>query len=314
MSHPQVRIVTVSAADAGMRLDNYLMRELKGVPKSHVYRIIRSGEVRINKGRVKPGSRLSAQDQLRIPPVRTAVRERPRPPDELIDRVQQSIVYDDGRLLALNKPAGLAVHGGSGVPFGLIEVLRHVRPEQRAELVHRIDRDTSGLLLVAANRAELPRAQTALNDDRAHKIYLAVTAGRWPDAVREVNAPLRRDVPVGGERLVQVAEGGRRAVSHFSIERRWPDATLVAVRIETGRTHQIRVHAAHAGHPLLGDDRYGDEAANRRARATGLRRMALHAWSLALPGLGSQGETLTLQAPLPPELEDFLHQLDQTSP
>lgn len=313
MSHPQVRFVTVSADDDGMRLDNYLMRELKGVPKSHVYRIIRSGEVRIDKGRVKPNSRLSAGCVVRIPPVRTASRSAARPPDALIDRVLAAIIHERDGVMALNKPAGLAVHGGSGVSFGLIEVLRHARADDRLELVHRIDRETSGLLLVAQGRKVLGAMQAALNAEAAEKRYLALVHGAWPESLSRVTAPLERDRERGGERMVEVAEGGRRAESFFAIQRQFADSSLLNVRITTGRTHQIRVHAAHNGHPVLGDDKYGDREANQRARDRGLKRMFLHAWRLRLPGLGPSGAALELEAPLAPELVTYMESLGKHS-
>lgn len=294
-----------------MRLDNFLLRLLRKVPKSHVYRIVRSGEVRINRGRAKPGTRLNTGDQVRVPPVRVrAKNELPRPPDALMGRVQAAIVTETDDYILFNKPAGLAVHGGSGLMFGLIEVLRAMRPQAYVELVHRLDRQTSGCLLVAKSRQTLAMLRTALNADASSKQYLALVDGRWVAGERRVDVPLSRDHEQGGERMVVVDwQQGRRALSDFSPAEYFADATLMQVRIHTGRTHQIRVHAAHCGHPVAADAKYAANARRGTWHRRGLGRMFLHAAriDLALPD-GNR----TLQAPLPGDLAQVLATLRQT--
>lgn len=296
-----------------MRLDNYLLRELKKVPKSHVYRIVRSGEVRVNRGRAKPSTRLTAGDLVRLPPVRMRARgEAARPPDELMARVQDAIVRETEDWIAFNKPAGLAVHGGTGLMFGLIEVLRAARPDAWVELVHRLDRQTSGCLLVAKSRLALGMLRSALNADASNKCYQALLDGQWRGDERRVDVPLARDREQGGERMVVVDwQDGRRALSDFRPLERFADATLMAVRIHTGRTHQIRVHAAHCGHPVAADSKYGAHARQTLWRSRGLRRMFLHAAriELALPS----GVT-TIEAPLAADLAPVLAVLRQAPP
>src|SRR5699024_9379261 len=276
-SRPQVRYVDVAPDDAGMRLDNFLLRLLRKVPKSHVYRIVRSGEVRINRGRAKPGTRLAAGDRVRVPPVRVREKSKaPRPPDALMARVQAAIVEETDERIVFNKPAGLAVHGGSGLMFGLIEVLRAMRPQAYVELVHRLDRQTSGCLLVAKSRPALERLRTALNADASCKQYLALVDGVWQGGARRIDVPLSRDHEQAGERMVVVdAAHGRRALSDFTPMQRFADATLMAVRIHTGRTHQIRVHAAHCGHAVAADAKYAANARCSQWRQRGLGRMFL---------------------------------------
>lgn len=297
-----------------MRLDNYLLRELRNVPRSHVYRIIRSGEVRVNRGRAGPGRRLDSGDEVRIPPVRVAPRRDPgRPPDSLTRRVTAAVVDEGDDWLLLDKPAGLASHAGSGLRFGAIEVLRAVRDgpyqeDRYLELVHRLDRDTSGCLLMAKNRQALNRLRDAWRRRQVEKRYLALVTGAWTGSERAVDAPLARDRVRGGERMSEVDDaGGKSAQSLFEPVERFADAALLAVTIATGRTHQIRVHAAHIGHPVAGDEKYGERDANRRWRDRGLRRMFLHAWRLHLPATGE-----TWEAPLPAELESILRQLRRT--
>lgn len=310
---PQVQYQIIVANDDGMRLDNYLLRELNGVPKSYVYRIIRSGEVRINSGRAKPASRVHEHDKIRIPPVRQSQKgETGRPPDGLIDKVMASVFLETDEFLALNKPPGLAVHGGTGQRFGLIEVLRAARPEATLELAHRLDRDTSGCLLVAKSRQSLNALGDAMRDLRAEKSYLALLTGTWRGGAREVDAPLSRDTERGGERMVAVDAAGKTAMSHFTpvevFAKAAPAASLMQVRIITGRTHQIRVHAAHLGHAVAGDDKYGDRVFNKAIKATGLGRTFLHAQRLLLPGMHA-GADLLLEAPLPQDLEHTLNYL-----
>ena len=307
---PGVRHLAITADDAGQRLDNFLRRELKGAPKSLIYRIVRTGEVRLNGGRVSPDRRLQAGDMLRIPPVRLGEREeRPlRVSPGLAERLRAAVLYEDRELLVLDKPAGLAVHKGSGLDYGMIELLRTLRPnEPFLELAHRLDRETSGCLALARTPTALRALQDALRAGRVEKRYLALVRGYWNHGPREVNQPLRRNVLRGGERMVEVLDDGKPARTHF-----WPvslhkPASLLEARIDTGRTHQIRVHAAHVGHPLAGDDKYGDADFNRlMTEQFGLRRLFLHAHSLSLP-LG--GRDIAISAPLAPELKAVLDRL-----
>ena len=311
-----VRIVRVDGERAGQRLDNFLLGQLKGAPKSIVYKIVRSGQVRVNGGRAKPETRLEAGDQVRIPPVRLAEPgDKGAVPKGLLQAMDASIVFEDARLLAISKPSGIASHGGSGVNFGVIETLRALRPNQELELVHRLDRDTSGLMVIAKKRSALRELQALLREDPSvqakgiEKRYLTLLAGRMPDGVMTVDAPLHIGLRQGGERHVQVNEAGKPSLSHFRVLERRGGQSYCEVRIETGRTHQIRVHARHIGHPVAGDDKYGDEAVNRRLREqVGLRRLFLHAASLefALDG----GKTpYVLNAPLAPELVEVLDRL-----
>lgn len=288
-----------------MRLDNYLLRELRNVPKSHVYRIIRSGEVRINRGRVKPATRLVAGDEVRIPPVRCAQkRASGRPPDGLLQRVREAIIDEGEDWLLLNKPAGLAVHAGTGVRFGVIEALRAARGDTRLELVHRLDRDTSGCLLIAKNRIALNRLQSAWRERSVEKVYLALLHGPWGGGERSVDVALARDQLQGGERMVRVSRDGKSAHSRFRPVECFNEASLQAVTILTGRTHQIRVHAAYIGHPVAGDAKYGTRTVERQWRSIGLQRMFLHAWQLSLPS-----HEHAWQAALPAELQGLLEQL-----
>jgi 23S rRNA pseudouridine955/2504/2580 synthase len=289
------------------RLDNYLVRLLKGVPKSHIYRIVRSGEVRVNSGRVGPDHRLSQGDRLRLPPVRTSIRT-PRPAGDraAAPRFTGRILHEDEALIAIDKPAGVAVHGGSGVSLGLIEQLRRERPEARfLELVHRLDRGTSGVLLLAKKRSALTALHQQLRDGQVRKCYVALVRGRWQRASTPIKLPLHKYVMQNGERRVRVEENGQPA---HTIVRRMSahgDLTLVEAELKTGRTHQIRVHLAHVGHPIAGDDKYGDFVLNKALAHRGLKRMFLHACRLTLVHPVS-GVRLTLEAPLAAELRAFL--------
>ncbi len=311
-----VRIVQVDGERAGQRLDNFLLGQLKGAPKSLVYKIVRSGQVRVNGGRAKPETRLEAGDQVRIPPVRLGeAADKGAPAKGLLEAMAGSIVFEDARLLAINKPSGVASHGGSGVNFGVIETLRALRPGQELELVHRLDRDTSGLMVIAKKRSALRELQALLREDPAVqakgivKRYLTLLAGRMPDGVMSVDAPLHVGLRQGGERHVQVNDGGKPSLSHFRVLERRGGHSYCEVRIETGRTHQIRVHAQHIGHPVAGDDKYGDPAVNRRLREqAGLKRLFLHAASLEFALDGGQAPYV-LNAPLAPELVEALDRL-----
>ena len=308
-----VRNVVVEPDYAGQRIDNFLTRYLKGVPRSYLYRILRRGEVRVNKGRIQAGYRVRAGDLVRIPPVRIAERSLPNPDQRVLQQIQRAIVYEDSRLLLLNKPSGLAVHGGSGLSFGVIEAMRALRPEEKQlELVHRLDRDTSGCLLIAKRRSALRILHQLMRDNGIDKRYLALLAGRWQQSRAEVDAPLRKNTLKGGERVVRVDTEGKPALTRFRVRQPFAQSTLVEARLMTGRTHQIRVHAAHLGTPILGDDKYGDRDANRAARRQGLKRLFLHAESLRFRWPGER-QDLLVKAPLPPALEAILRQLENSS-
>lgn len=313
-SKPQVRYVVVTAGEAGQRLDNFLLKRLPGVPKSHVYRLLRSGQVRVNKGRAKPATRLALDDQVRIPPARIA--ERPvsaRPPDDLQQRLQAAILFEDDHYLALNKPAGLAVHGGTGLLFGVIEVVRAWQRYEFVELAHRLDRDTSGVLLLAKTRPALLRAQDAFRGDGASKRYLTLVDGAWQGGARVVESSLARDAELGGERRVRVDEmQGRSAKSRFAPLQCFPQGSYMEVQISTGRMHQIRVHAQSLGHAVAGDAKYGDSGRNQQWKKQGLRRMFLHAASLELAAT-AEFAALQLQAGLTPDLQAVLEHLRETT-
>lgn len=314
-----MRQLVVDAESDGQRLDNYLLRELKGAPKSLIYRVIRSGEVRRNKGRVQADSRVATGDVLRIPPLRLAATDRPEQAEAVPAR-EFPVLYEDDALLAIDKPAGVAVHGGSGVSFGVIEQLRRARPQAPLlELVHRLDRDTSGILLVAKKRSVLRLLQDQLRQRSMGKTYLALVKGGWPARLKVLDWPLHKYLLPDGERRVRVTDEhdpqGMRSISLVRVlgQLALGDAdetgaaqmsTLLAVTIKTGRTHQIRVHLSHAGHPIAGDDKYGDFGWNRSLQKLGRKRMFLHAWQLRFVH-PVQGQELQLQAALPRDLLDW---------
>ena len=313
LSKNAVSWITVDEESAGQRVDNFLLRTLKGVPKSHVYRIVRSGEVRVNKGRVGPDTRLVAGDLLRIPPTRSAsaVSAKRAP---VVAPFKPAILLEDEWLIAVDKPAGVAVHGGSGIAFGLIEQLRASRPEARfLELVHRLDRETSGLLLVAKKRVALTSLHAQLRDGKMDKRYLVLVRGPWSEAKRVVDVPLHKFVTSEGERRVRIQEGGRESVTIFRREKCWdrhdPPLALLEAQLKTGRTHQIRVHLAHLGHALAGDDKYGDFAWNRQLAREGLKRMFLHARQLKFAH-PSSGAAMEIASTLSKDLLRFLDQLE----
>lgn len=308
---PGARTIRVPDDREGQRLDNFLLGQLKGAPRSLIYKLVRSGQVRVNGGRAKAERKLEAGDEVRIPPVRLSeVGEKAAPPKGFMDALDAAIVFEDARLLALNKPSGVASHGGSGISFGAIETLRALRPGQTLELVHRLDRDTSGLLIVAKKRSALTEMQGLMREDGGiAKRYLALLTGRLPDGVMSVDAPLHIGLRQGGERHVQVHRDGKASLSHFKVLERRGGQSYCEVRIETGRTHQIRVHAQHIGHAVAGDDKYGDPEANKRLRdQAGLRRLFLHASTLEF-ALDGGREPYLLNAPLAPELVDVLDRL-----
>jgi len=308
----KVRQVEVGDAAAGQRIDNFLLAQLRGVPKSLVYRILRRGEVRVNKGRVKPSYRVVAGDQVRLPPLRLGLEKvPPRPSKALAAQLDQAVLYEDELVLVLNKPAGLAVHGGSGISLGVIETLRALRPGAELELVHRLDRDTSGCLLVSKRRSALRRLHAQLREGTVDKRYLVLLAGHLSRPVVEVTAPLRKNLLQGGERMVQVdlAEG-KPARTVFRSRRRLGALTLAEVQLDTGRTHQIRVHAAHVGAPVAGDDKYGDASVNARLRALGLKRLFLHAAALSFRPRDEE-PPIRVEAPLPEALDNVLKTLEE---
>jgi 23S rRNA pseudouridine955/2504/2580 synthase len=292
------------------RVDNYLTKLLKGVPKSHVYRILRSGEVRVNSGRVGPDHRLKAGDRLRLPPVKTAQRAlATQPATPVQPRFQGSILHEDEVLLVIDKPSGMAVHGGSGVSFGVIEQLRRERPEARfLELVHRLDRDTSGVLVLAKKRSALTDLHRQLRVGSAKKLYTALVHGRWTDATRSVKLALHKYLIGNGERRVRVKDDGLPSHTVFRLKRSWPEFSLLEAELKTGRTHQIRVHLSHLGYPVVGDDKYGDFDLNK-ALGRDLKRMFLHAAQLTITHPAT-GRPITFEAPLPAQLTAFLQSLD----
>jgi 23S rRNA pseudouridine955/2504/2580 synthase len=308
-NRPAVRKVTIGPNAAGQRVDNFLLGQLSGVPRSAVYRIIRSGEVRVNSGRVKPDRRLREGDEVRVPPVRLpAPGAVVRPPDDVLERLRAAVIHDDAHYLALNKPAGLASHGGSGILFGVIEAVRAWGTLPYVELCHRLDRDTSGVLLLAKSRPALLRAQAAFRDAKAQKRYLALLCGAWHGGSRDVDSALLKNRLSSGERFVLVDDQGKPSRSRFTPVARYATATLCEVDIFSGRMHQIRVHAADIGHPVAGDRKYGQADDKRPLRDLGLRRTFLHAKSLRLP-VDGEFPALVVESPLPDELARFLEKL-----
>ena len=298
--------------EQGQRLDNFLIRRCKGVPKSHIYRILRSGEVRVNSRRVDATYRLCTGDRLRIPPIRIAERPQNEVDEVAKQRLDLPIIHEDEAMLVIDKPEGIAVHGGSGVSFGVIEALRRQRPEARfLELAHRLDRETSGILLIGKKRLAL----TALHDmfrehgAGADKRYLVLVKGRWMNTTQHVKLPLHKYLTDGGERRVSVDAEGKAAHTVFRLLARWPEMSLLEAQLKTGRTHQIRVHLAHLGFPILGDEKYGDFVLNRELKRTGLKRMALHAWRMALRH-PLTGVPLECIAPLPEGIAAYIAAVD----
>ena len=310
MTPSAVQIIEVDSEQAGQRIDNFLLSRLKGVPKSHIYRILRRGEVRRNGGRVKAQDRLDAGDRIRVPPIRLAERDTPEIPIErLRNRIEPRILFEDDLMIVLNKPSGMAVHGGSGVSYGVIEALREMRPEAKSlELVHRLDRDTSGCLILAKKRSALKSLHEQFRDDQVKKTYSALLAGVWAKHRWMVDAPLQKNVLKSGERLVKVARDGKPAVTEFRRIAKYQSATLVDASPITGRTHQIRVHAQHMGHPLAGDERYGEAEMNKAFKLQGLKRLFLHSRETTLKHPGT-GKMMTFKAPLDEDLAGFLESL-----
>ncbi|HEY4354875.1 MAG TPA: RluA family pseudouridine synthase [Acidobacteriaceae bacterium] len=308
---PKVTYVEAGEGDVGQRIDNFLLRILKDVPRSLIYRILRSGEVRVNGGRIGPDYRLVNADRIRLPPVRVKAREQTDAPSKsLRDFVVAAVIHEDRDLIVINKPAGVAVHGGSGLGFGVIETLRAVHPElKELELVHRLDRETSGCLLIAKRRAVLRELHALLRERSMQKQYLALVCGRWPFAAKTIDLPLKTNLKQGGERVVRVHPDGQDAITTFTPAQHFGKlATLLNVDLGTGRTHQIRVHASHAGYPIAGDEKYGDRERDALLKPFGLTRMFLHAHSLQFQRPGAD-RPFTITAALPPELQTVLDQL-----
>ena len=302
LSKARATWLEVGEESAAQRIDNFLLRRLKGVPKSHVYRVLRSGEVRVNSARVKPEYRLKPGDRIRLPPVRVSERKAP-----IAQPLEFPVVYEDAALLVIDKPAGVAVHGGSGVSYGVIESLRAARPQAKLlELAHRLDRDTSGLLIVAKKRSALVELHRLMREAAVEKVYVAVVKGAVKKPL-EIREPLHKYVSAKGERRVSVGEGGRKAVTRVKALKSGSDHSVLEVRLLTGRTHQIRVHLAHAGHPILGDDKYGDFSLNHALAKQGVRRLFLHARRLEFAHPIS-GEHVELESKLPDDMRAFVEQ------
>ena len=310
LSKDSVNFLEIDESGAAQRIDNFLFKHLKGVPKSHIYRILR-GEVRVNKKRVDQTYRLKQGDLLRIPPVRVAERHEMVQPS--IPAVEFPIIYEDDALVAVNKPAGVAVHGGSGVSFGVIEQMRNARPQAKfLELVHRLDRETSGVLLLAKKRSALTAMHEIMREGNSDKRYLTLVLGQWKNARQHVKLPLHKYDTPQGEKRVMVREDGQASHTVFALQKSWPEYSLLEAQLKTGRTHQIRVHLAHLGFPIAGDDKYGDFARNKALMKQGLKRMFLHAHSIAFAH-PLTGEAMRLVAPMPKELESFILKLDTQS-
>lgn len=294
----KVRLVTVTENNEAQRLDNFLLSQLKGVPKSKIYRIIRKGEVRVNRGRVKPEYKLGVGDVVRIPPVSVRSESAPvKPGDRVTKLLESSVIFENSELLVINKPSGLAVHGGSGINLGVIEALRAMRPNEKfLELVHRLDRDTSGCLLIAKKRSMLKYLHQCLREDSIKKIYHTVVVGNWPKHIGEINAPLLKNELRSGERVVKVTKEGKPSLTKFRLLQGYQTFTLIEASPITGRTHQIRVHAAFAGYPILGDEKYGVEDVNNDMKRFGSRRLMLHAAEITVK-LPSERKASVFKAP-----------------
>jgi 23S rRNA pseudouridine955/2504/2580 synthase len=302
----------VGEDSAGQRIDNYLTRLLKGVPKSHIYRILRGGEVRVNSSRVRPDYKVRSGDRLRIPPIRVARQERGQAGEPRI-RLEARVIFEDDLLLVLDKPAGVAVHGGSGVSHGLIEQMRGARPEARfLELVHRLDRDTSGVLMLAKKRSALTELHAQLRAGRVRKFYLTLVRGTWDPRARDIALPLNKYVLPSGERRVSVREGGLPSHTRIQLRQRLNGYSLLEAELKTGRTHQIRVHLAHLGFPIAGDDKYGDFALNKALVRKGLKRMFLHACKTVIHH-PSTAESVAFESALPMDLQHFVNSLRLSS-
>lgn len=304
-----VQVIEIKADQHGQRVDNFLSRVMQGLPKSRIYRLIRKGEIRVNKGRIKPSHRLQQGDLVRIPPYRLEEQSEPSLPAGLIEEINQAILYEDENCLVVNKPAGLAVHGGSGLKFGLLDILKAIRPNaDYLELAHRLDRETSGCLLVAKNRQTLIYFHEQFKQSTLVKKYFAGVIGHWQHGTITVKAPLKKQVLKGGERMVAVDESGKPACTRFSLLQHFKGLSLLEAELETGRTHQIRVHAQHMGHPVAGDQKYGNREQNQYLKSLGLKHLFLHAHWLEFQ-LPDQQEPVMVTTPMPAELQQLLDQL-----
>lgn len=309
LSKESVTIVEIDEGSCDQRIDNFLCKQLKGVPKSHLYRILRSGEVRVNKKRVDQTYRLKLGDLVRIPPVRTAQAEA----REYVPPIEFPVLYEDDALLIINKPSGTAVHGGSGVSFGVIEQLRSARPQAKfLELVHRLDRETSGVLLLAKKRSALVAMHEIMREGNSDKRYFALVLGQWKNVKQHVKLPLHKFDTPQGEKRVMVRDDGMASYTIFTLQKSWTDFTLLEAQLKTGRTHQIRVHLSHLGFPIAGDDKYGDFARNKELMKLGLKRMFLHAHSISFKHPLTD-EPMNINAPLAPDLQRYLDRLDGLS-
>lgn len=312
LNKPQVRFFTIESEDAGQRIDNFLVKKLKGVPKSLVYRLLRKGEIRVNKKRTKPEYKVIEQDVVRVAPIKISETEQ-APVNVKLNKVaslEQQILFEDDRLIVLNKPSGMAVHGGSGLSFGIIEALRALRPEAKMlELVHRLDRDTSGCLVVAKRRSALRSLHEQLREKNVRKYYQALVKGHWPEKLTRVTDGLRKNELKSGERVV-LADNmqGKESETRFKVIQHYQGATLVRAFPVTGRTHQIRVHCQIKGHPIACDSKYGDEEFTKSIVQLGLKRLFLHAASIEFTHPGTN-ERMTIEAPLDKDLQFTLKKL-----
>lgn len=311
--HNKVRLIEINENQSGQRIDNYLLKILSGVPKTHIYKIIRKGEVRVNKKRIKPTYKLKIGDVVRVPPVKTTEKMEVKVRQTLIAFLENAIIYEDQQIMVINKPSGLAVHGGSGISYGLIEAVRAMRPDESfLELVHRLDRDTSGCILIAKKRNTLNILHQQLRERQSDKRYLTLLCGTWSGKERKITAPLIKNTLKSGERMVRVdANQGKPSTSVFNPVKVYSQASLIEVKIVTGRTHQIRVHAQHIKMPVAGDEKYGNFACNQRLKEAGLKRLFLHSSQISVQ-LADDGKLHTFKAPLPDELEKILEQLNES--
>lgn len=311
-SKAKVYYLTVEADYADQRIDNFLMARLKGVPKSRIYRIMRKGEVRVNKKRVQPSYRLQAGDEIRVPPV--AVSEKPvtpTPGKSLVELLQQRILFEDKHFFIINKPSGIPVHGGTSVGIGVIEVMRTMYPKlPQLELVHRLDMDTSGCLVLAKKRSALRELHELWREGKVKKVYLALTRGHWKSSELRVDLPLKKNFLSSGERIVRVDKEGKESITQFKVVETYADAELVEATLLTGRTHQIRVHSQHYHHQIAGDDKYGDKEFSKKMRELGLKRLFLHAKKVEFT-LPSTGERISVTAPMDDDLKRCIEQLNQ---
>jgi 23S rRNA pseudouridine955/2504/2580 synthase len=307
---PTIQYLTITSDQSGQRLDNFLVSRLKGLPKSRLYRIIRKGDLRINKKRVKPDYRLQEGDIIRVPPLRLSPpTKKIIPSEQLASLFEKAVIFEDKSFLAINKPSGIAVHGGSGIHLGVIETLRQLRPQLKfLELAHRLDRDTSGCLLLVKKSSVLKELHELLRSGNIKKTYLALVAGHWPKSLLKVDAPLSKNQLRSKERIVRVQKEGKISLTQFTVKQYFSESTLVAAMPITGRTHQIRVHAQHAEHPIVGDEKYGNKDINKKMRTLGCKRLFLHASQLRF-NLPSTGQTITLNAELPDDLNKVLKRL-----